>query len=119
MLTINIQNIEELIFNDSKIHKLLPEFQNTFFQWKFGKRNNLRTLVKNSVFEFFDLIEDRHIKRLEGYFGEPVTINTIDHHLIKNVKLPISNELQTHEYEGYENFTAYRDGDHLYLCFWR
>jgi hypothetical protein len=76
-------------------------------------------LVQNSIFDFFNLVEDKHIKQLERYFGKPVTINTIDHHLIKNVKLPISEELNSYEYEGYENFTTYRDGSHVYICFWR
>jgi hypothetical protein len=119
MLTINIENIEEVIFYDPKIHLLFPEFKNIFNQWKLGKRNSLRTLVQNSIFELLNSINDEHIEKLEKHLNKKLVLNKIDHHLVKSVRIPIPEENEVFEIQGYRNFATYRDGEHLYISFWR
>jgi hypothetical protein len=122
MISINLMNVESLIFSDKKVQALLPEFQNTFQRWEFAKVQGLSFLVQNTTLEFLNLLAEPHIQRLEAHFNTQVTIDKIDPCIVKNLDIPISKtedvlcDIDATEYKG---FALHRKEDQLYISFWR
>jgi len=121
MLTLNLQNIEELVFYDKALQQVLPEFYNTFQTWNLGKRlSALRHLCQKAVFEFMDGLTEDHIRKLEEYFKTEVKIVKTDSHLIKNVEFSLDcAQCELNEFQRYENWFIWRDADKLYVSTWR
>ena len=122
MVEINLFNVEELIFLDKKVQKQIPEFFHLFEQYRLSKMTPaLRLLGKRSVMEFLQGLKDEHLEILEGYFGNRVTLSKTDHHIVKNLVFSLdSTELGSMKgTEGYPNFCCHRDGNQVYLSFWR
>jgi hypothetical protein len=118
---INLHNVEQLIFSDNNLRKLLPEFQSLFDSWKVAQLSPaLRTLGKRSILDFLNGLENPHIDRLETYFGEVVTVDKLDYHIVRNINCDIDDaELVLDQVSGYVDMTAYRDGEQLYISLWR
>jgi len=121
MLTINLENIEELVFYNKAVQQVLPEFSNTFHTWGLGKRvPALSGLCQKAIFEFFDGLTDEHIERLEKYFKTEVKVVKTDPHLVKNGEFYLEcAQCEVNEFDGYENWTVWRDADRLYILSWR
>jgi len=120
MITINIANVEELIFYDKSVHSLFPEFNQIFKLWKFGTVFGIRSLSKQALFDFLNSINNTHILTLENYFKVDVKVDNIDYQIVKDFKVPISEaDCAICGLKGYRNFTTYRDDNYLYICFWR
>jgi hypothetical protein len=120
MLTINIANVEELVFYDANIHKLFPEFSQMFKLWKSGVVFGIKSLSKQILLDFLNSINNTHIEILKNYFKMDVRVDNIDYHLVKDFKVPISDaDCAICGLKGYRNFTTYRDDNYLYICFWR
>ena len=120
MVTINIANVEELIFYDKNIPPLIPEFNQIFKFWKFGTVYGIRSLSRQALFDFLNSINGKHIEILKNYFKVDISVDNIDHHIVKDFKVPIAEaDCAILGLKGYRNFTTYRDDNYLYICFWR
>ena len=120
MLVINITNVEKLIFYNTEIHKLFPEFNQMFKLWKSGKMFGINSLSKQILLDFLNFINNTHIEILKNYFKTDIKIDNIDYHLIKDFKIPIIDaDCIICGLKGYRNFTIYRDDTHLYILHWR
>ena len=120
MLTINLQNIEDLIFLDKKLQSQLPEFRHMFEQWKLAQYTSaLRPMGKRAMLDLLNSLDNQNAL-LSRYFGTSVTIDKLDYHLVKNCDFPLEEiETEIDKLEGYANFSIYRDKDHIYISFWR
>lgn len=120
MLTINLQNIEDLVFLDKKLQSQLPEFRHFFDQWRLAQHAPaLRPMGRRAMLDLLNSL-DNHNALLSRYFGTSVTIDKLDYHLVKNYDFPLEGiETEINKVEGYMNFSAYRDKDHFYISFWR
>ena len=120
-MEINLNNIEELIFYDKKLYKLLPEFKHFFDQWILAKRHpELRQLGRRSVIDLLNSLENEHIAILDNYFNAKVTLDKLDYHLVQNYDFNLNEaEEKLSELKGFSNFSSYRNGDRLYISFWR
>ncbi len=121
ILTINLQNVEELVFYNKAVQQVLPEFYNTFQSWNLGKRlSALRHLCKKAVFDFLDQLSDEHIAKLEEYFAIGIKVVKTDPNLVKNVKFDLDcSQCELNELELYENWFVWRDANELYISSWR
>jgi len=120
MLSINIDNIEDLVFFDEKLHSKLPDFEFLFRQWKLGKMYGLRSLIRQSLFDFLNRTNNEHIKILEEYLGQDIVIeNNLDYHIVRNIKVSVEDPEAICEISGYNGFSTYRKGNQLYVSFWR
>lgn len=122
-IEINIQNVEDLIFYDQKLQKLLPEFSGLFGQWKLAKQYpDLRSLGKRSIIEFLNKVTDEQTKIIEKYLGARVKFARIDSRIVRNYKFELENfegslgELET---DGFSNFFLTRNESQIYISFWR
>lgn len=114
MITIDLNNIEELIFYNSSLQSKLPEFQNLFNIWKFSITNNLKPLGKKVILDFINSLKDEHIKIIGEYFNDEISIGILDYHIVKNIKICEEGCVA-----GFVNAVVYRDKDEINLTFWR
>jgi len=121
MLTINLQNVEELVFYNKALQQALPDFSNTFQTWSLGKRlSALSFLSQKAVFEFLDGLTDDHVRKLEDHFGTEVRIVKTDPHLVKCGEFDLEcAQCELNEFDGYENWFVWRDANKLYMMSWR
>lgn len=120
-INLNLRNVEELVFQNKEIIGKLPEYRHLFDQWRLGKLSPaLRQFTKKSLMDFINTIKDEHIQILEGHFGVKVTLDKLDYHTVKLIQCKIDEaEEVLNNTDGYSNFTTSREGDDIYLCFWR
>jgi len=122
MLVLNLDNVEELIFQNKEARKLLPEFRQLFDQWKLARMiPSMKNLGRRSVLDFLNSVETSHEKILASIFGDEVSVDRMVYHIVNNQVFSLgSAEGNLNEgSEWFPNFSLDRDGERLYLCFWR
>jgi hypothetical protein len=121
-MEINLSNVEELVFQDKKLQRLLPEFIHLFHQYRLAKMTPaLRTMGQRTLLDFLNGLKSLHLEIIQDYFGQEITLFKTDHHIVKNLKVPLDNTIE--ELKGIEwlhpSLCVHRDKDYLYLSFWR
>lgn len=120
-MKINLQNIEEIIFFDKKIHSVLSEFAHYFDQWTLSKRvPGLQNLGKRTIADLLNSLESEQILKLKQYFNEEISVEKVDYHIIKNEVFPI--EVSGEElcrFAEYKEICCHRDKDKLYISMWK
>lgn len=119
-MEINLQNIEEVIFYDKKIHSLFPEFRRYFDQWALGKRiSGMNSLGQRSMLELLNSLEESHILKLKDYFNDIVVVEKTNHKLVDFYDFELESTNTLCKYTGFKDFCAYRDDNQVYICLWR
>lgn len=121
MLTLNFQNVEELIFYDKNAQKLMPEFKNLFDSWAITKQSpSLRTLGIKIISDFLDSLKQIHIVALSEYFGNDVKIDKMDYSIVKNYDWELEQaEIELNKITTFSNLLIYREDKHIFVSFWR
>ena len=120
MISLNVQNIEKLIFYDKKLQSLLPEFKDTFNQWAFAmKFSAFKPTAKRAVMDLLNNLKKEHIEIIEKYFNSKVVIDKLDYHIVKDCKVALDELESLNETEPFYNVELYRDANHLYILSWR
>lgn len=124
MINLNFSTVEELIFQNEEVQKILPpEFNNYFESWKLGKRlPMLRQLSKTALLDFLNHLQDNHIQELEKYFEDRIILERLSYDIVRNLKIPLSESAickDLCDIIGFKYFTIWRDDQHLYLSLWR
>ena len=119
-MNINIQNVEDVIFYDSEVWKKIPDLIHLRDQWRMSKISPiLRAMGKKALLDFLKISKNTHEKALSLHFGQAVTIDRIDRHLVKNLELSIGEDFSMESDESYTGFSTYRKEDKLYITFLR
>lgn len=123
-MQITNDNIDDLIFSNKRLQKLLPEeLKPSFDQWLMGKRvPALRFLSQKSQLELLDKLNTpNNIAILEGYFKEKVSIKPIDYRTVKHHTVPLEElDAFLRDMGGFaNNCVISRDDRYAYLVFWR
>lgn len=124
MLNLNFSNVEDLVFYDTEVQRLLPiHMFSVFEQWRLSKRlPYLRDLGKQAVLNFLNNLNDDEIEILEHYFGEKIVIERLNYSIVFNFKVPLLETKICDELcnvEGFNYFSTWRDEEHLYISLWR
>lgn len=125
MRYINFSNVEQVIFEDEKTHKLFPSYFSNYFEtWKLGKRMPMfRQLGKEALLDLLNSIRNEHLNALEGYFGERIVVEKLYYDTVRNLKIPLDKAEdacnQLCDVVGFNYFSTWRDGDYLYISLWR
>jgi hypothetical protein len=117
-MVLNFSNIEDFIFLDKNIQKLLPEFSQLFKQYNFAKSNGLKSIVQQSVFDLLNSLTKENIEKLENYFKDTIIIEKLDYHLVKNYESSLNN-IELCSFVNYQDFCLYRDDSKVYITFWK
>lgn len=125
MVRINIQNVEEIIFQNDQIWRDLPDLRHLREQWRLSKISPaLRAMAKKSMLDFLNKSKKSHEDIISKHLGTTVTIDKLDYYLVKNLDFPIEDaELELNLLEAetplYSYFGTYRKKDRIYITFWR
>jgi hypothetical protein len=120
-MRINIQNVEELIFQNKEIWQKMPDLMYLRDQWRMSNMTPmLRAMGKKSLLEFLRVAKESHEDIISEHFQTMVTIDKIERHIVKNVEFSVDDEdLNFDSHEIYTAFSTYRKGDKIYMTFWR
>lgn len=120
-MRINIQNVEDKIFQNKEIWRKMPDLVYLRDQWRLSKMTPmLRAMGKKSIIDFLYKAKSTHEDILSEHFNESVTIDKIDRHLVKNVEFSIDEEVPELETDdNYTAFSTYRKDNKIYVTFWR
>lgn len=119
-MRINIQNVEELIFQDKDLWKKIPELVYLRDQWRMSRMTPmLRALGKKSILDFLRSAKGFHEDVLSEHFGTMVTIDKIDRHLVSHREFSVGDEIDFEDSESFTGFSTYRKEDKIYITFWR
>tara|TARA_Y100000034_G_C6903595_1_gene418670 strand:+ start:1114 stop:1479 length:366 start_codon:yes stop_codon:yes gene_type:complete len=121
MLVLNLQNVEELIFHDKEVRKLLPQYRGNFDQWTLGYTvPALRQLGKRALADFLMSLAPEDVEVLENHFGDLIEVDKLDYHIVQNFDATLEEaECCLAERGGIGNVSVYRDNDRLYISSWR
>jgi len=121
MISINPDNIEELIFYDKNVQKLLPRYKNFFDQWQMAQRiPGLQSLGKRTILELLNKLSNEDVEILETLFKDRIKVEKLDYNIVKNYKFSldeIQNRICEIDQNGYMAIS--RGKDHVYICLWR
>jgi hypothetical protein len=122
MLNINLQNVEELLFKNSKVRESLPEFKHIFDNWFLSYRvSSLKSLRKQALVDLINSLDGTHIEKLARIFGDMIFLEKIDYHIIKNLEFSINDSIEEElkKYKSYNYINVSRNADKLYIMLWR
>jgi len=116
MFTINLQNVETVLFKNPEVKSVLSDLRHIFDKWLLSYRSPaLSHMKKQSLIDLLDALDGTHIETLAKLFGNMVFIEKIDHSLVKNLDLPITDTIKNAltNYNGYNNIAISRNADKL------
>ena len=118
MVSLNIDNVENLIFYDKNKYQLFPDLKHFFKQWEHFVLYGLRT--RQLLLDFLQSFNETHIIALQNHLRTEIKVERVDYNIVKYLKIPISET--DHDLcgvVGYKNFTISRDNNYIYICYWR
>lgn len=118
-MLINIQNVEDVIFQEPEVWKQMPDLIHLRDQWRMSKISPvLRAMGKKALLDFLKNSKNKHENALSLHFGQAVTIDKIDRNLVKNLELSVDEEDFVTD-ELYTGLSVYRKQNKIYITFWR
>jgi len=120
MVTLNLTNVEELVFYDRKVRAELPDFANLFNVWTFSLRAGFGPMGRKVVVDFLNGLKENHLEILGKHFNDKVTVDRSDYHIVRNQQVALDNaEEGLNQIQGFPNISIHRDENQLYISFWR
>lgn len=123
MVEVNIQNIEEIIFNDSNLWKKLPDLRHIRDQWKLSQMSPvLKAMGQKAKLDFLNSSKPIHEDIISKHLGTSVTISKIDKNVVKSVELKLEDaelDLNLESENLYPYFATYLKENELKITFWR
>lgn len=121
MITINLRNIEEILFHNNELQKQFPEFRHYFDQWKLAKQHAfLKQMGKQALIDLLNNLNEKHLEIISNYFNAQITIDKFNNRIVNYHQFDvdkISEEID--EIQDFGNIFLYRDSDQVYLGTWR
>jgi len=124
MQKLNLQTVENLIFENKDVQKLLPAHMSNYFeQWRMAKQIPvLRQMGKKAMIDFLAQLDDEHVLLLENYFNDRIFVERLNYRSVENYKIPLTEKDICEELcqiNSFPYFSLWRDNEHLYISFWR
>jgi hypothetical protein len=114
--------VVEIVFRDKKLQARLPEFRHLFDQWNLSLMTpGLRSLGQRSVLDFLQGIDESHRQVISDYLGEVTDVDkNLFPHSVRRLEFHVGTaEHDLNKINPGGNVSTYREGDRLYVCFWR
>lgn len=118
MITINLQNIEDLLFRNQEIKQLFPDLRHIFDQWLLSYRiPALRNMRKQAVIDLLNSLNGNHIEKLSEILKDMVFVEPLNNKLVKHFSFSI-NDCIPDELK-FDNLAITRKYDQVYITTWR
>lgn len=120
-MQINFQNVEEIIFYNEEIWKKIPDLIHLRDQWRISKMTPmLKAMGRKAMLDFLRTAKHSHADALSDHFGELVTIDKLENHLVINSEFLVDNDhVDFNIYENFTGFSTYRKDNEVFITFWR
>jgi hypothetical protein len=120
-MLINIINVEEKVFYDKEVWRDMPDLVHLRDQWRVSKMSPmLRGMGKKALSDFLSMAKDKHERALSKRFGSEVTIDRIETRIVNNLEFDAREDFPDIDFKlGYTGFCTHREGEKIFLTFWR
>ena len=120
-MEINFQNIEEIIFYNSKVWEHIPELSQHYSNWLLSIRvPGLRELGKRAILDFLNNITEESVDKLASFFGEPIFIDKMNDKLTESLSFNIDElEEKICKFDNFNDFCLTRRGNTVFITTWR
>lgn len=121
MITINLRNIESIIFHDKELWKQFPEFRFYFDQWSLAQKEPyLKSMGKQAVIDLLNTLNENHLQILRDYFQVDIALDKISNRIVQNLQFSI-DDLQDglNEMQELNHICLYRNDNQMYISLWR
>lgn len=118
---ISYKEVEDLIFNNQQIHKLLPHHKSLFDSYILSKISpTLANLGQRSVLKFMENVTKDDCNAISDILGYNINILPLDTNLVKNIICDIENiEFNLSDVSNYAEIVAYRKGNEVKILCWK
>lgn len=114
MISINLNNVEKIVFHNKDLQKHLPGLKKLFHQWRLSYQfPQLKPLRQKILLELLDTIDE---KTLQEYFREEVYVQKLKN-ITTHISVNIDESEQLNSVLG--NFCISRNATTLYLTSWK
>ena len=80
----------------------------------------LRAMGKRALIDFLNQVTDEQVAIIEEHLGTAVVFDKLDYHIVKNYGFLLGEaDAKINEVDTFSNAVVHRDGDRVYICFWR
>lgn len=119
-MKIDFSNAERLVFEDSKLWRLIPDLMDIRNQWALSMKSpHLRPTAKRAILDFLASARPEHENALSIYFGQYVTINNVDTNMVSNLTLDFKPESNIPSEISYDYFCITRNEKSIGITLWR
>lgn len=116
---ITLQNIENLIFENSEIRRKLLNHKTLFYRWTSSRQSNLKSIRQKIIIELLQKLTDEDLKIISKEIGD-VNIERINHNVAENYSCTIDKAEELLNVNLIkETFFVYREEESLYLSVWK
>ncbi len=121
-ITITLHNIEKLVFENSEIRRKLSTYKPLFHSWALSRQSpELKSMGQKTMIEVLEKLTDDDIKVIAEELKDEVKVEKVQHNVVNHYNCLIDKAEKVLNAEPIikEAFFAYREGDSLYISFWR
>jgi hypothetical protein len=120
-MQINIQNVEELIFQNKEVWLKMPDLIHLRDQWRISRMTPmLRAMGKKCILDFLRNAKGVHEDMISEYFGTHVTIDKIERHLVHNAEFSVEDDnVDLELQDNFTGFSTFRKEGKVGVTFWR
>lgn len=121
MITINLRNIEEILFHNTELCKKFPEFRHYFDQWKLAKQHAfLKQTGKQAIIDLLNNLNENHLEIISNYFGMEITIDKFNDRIVNYHEFDVNSiSEEINAIQEFGNVFLYRKADQIYIGTWR
>lgn len=92
MIKLSLKNVESILFNNSKLMAMFPEFNHYFDQWKLAKHHSfLKNLGIQAMIDLINNLNYTHLEKIEEFYNSKFEIVKIANKLIDNYEFDLVN----------------------------
>lgn len=121
-MTITLHNIENLVLENSEIRRKLVAYKALFHTWALSRQSSsLKSMGQKVAIEILDKLTDKDLAVISEVLGEDVKVEKINHNVVEHYNCLVDKAEKVLNANPIikEAFFAYREGDALYVSFWR
>lgn len=117
MIKLSLKNIESVLFKNSKLRGIFPEFNHYFDQWKLAKHHSfLKSLGIQAMIDLINNLNDTHLKKIEEFYNLKVEVVKVANKLIDNYEFNLANlENELDQIPINCNISVYRNKEKLFI----